>query len=595
MLLIFLALVLIASFALVGCSGEVENDDTEAVDVGEDDSTDDPVGAEKVYRFADSYDVNSLNPHSQEESLIADISMFTDSGLYRRVPSEDGESSKIVGDIAVGDPYLADDDGYVWHIDLREDAVWHNGEPINADTFIYSFKMLIDPNLVNALGSFLYDYYITIENAKDYFMQNAEGAEPVDWEDVGINKVDDYTLEIITDELYTAEHVKLHFILRSMYPVYEEYYEAGMNDSRTSTTYGTTLDNYMGSGAYIFEEWNQDASRKYVKNPDHWMADLFNYDKIEARVVPDSNARVQLFENGEIDILDVSSSLLEKYRDDPRLREYLSLSCVHIDINSLNTEKPILGTLNFRKAMFYAIDRETIGELVGALPSSYYINHQAGGIPEEGILYRDTPEAKANVLENYGYDPELAKEYFDAALEEVNESSVSIEYMLSDTSETSKLIAEFLQEELPKVFGEDKFELTMRFVPSSNFTAMKDWQSDPNSFDIASGGWSSSLSRLYPYTAYQYFRSAYSSRPNSYVTDRFDEAYTELQKEEYRVNPQLMVEKTAELEKIFEEDVINVPVIQEYSYTMYSDRVKLPVKEYVPGLGFGTVYGDISE
>ncbi len=75
--------------------------------------------------------------------------------LYRKVPNEDGTAAIIIPDLAAKEPYLVDDDGYVWRIELREDAKWQNGDPINADTFIYSFKMLLDPNLVNSLASML--------------------------------------------------------------------------------------------------------------------------------------------------------------------------------------------------------------------------------------------------------------------------------------------------------------------------------------------------------------------------------------------------------------------------------------------------------
>ena len=34
-------------------------------------------------------------------------------------------------------------DGTVWRISIREDAKWENGEPINADSFIYSWKMCL--------------------------------------------------------------------------------------------------------------------------------------------------------------------------------------------------------------------------------------------------------------------------------------------------------------------------------------------------------------------------------------------------------------------------------------------------------------------
>ena len=95
----------------------------------------------KIFRFSDTYDVKSLNGHNDVDTLVHDILLYTHSALYRRVPTEDGKAAIYVGDIADGDPVLMDE-GYVWRIKLREEAKWHNGEPINADTIIYSFKML---------------------------------------------------------------------------------------------------------------------------------------------------------------------------------------------------------------------------------------------------------------------------------------------------------------------------------------------------------------------------------------------------------------------------------------------------------------------
>lgn len=593
-LVLFIAVLLMFSLALVACSEPAATppaSETPGEETPETPNVEEPA-KEKVYRFADSADVTSLNPHNQVDTLIGDIQAFTDSLLYRKIPTNNGASWEYVGDIAAGEPYLADDDGYVWHIDIRKDAKWENGDPINAHTFEYSYKMLLDPNLVNALASFMYDYYITVENAYEYFAQNQEGMEKVEWEDVGIKAVDDYTLEIRTDELYTGDLVMEHLMLRSMYPVYEPYYEAGMNEGRTATTYGATLEQFMGCGPYHFDSWVPDASRTYSKNPDHWMAEYFNFDKIDVRVVPEANARIQMFENGEIDVMGISASALDIYRDDPRLQKYSSLYAYHIDINSLNTENPILQTLNFRRALNYGVNREVIADMLDYIPSAYYINHQAGA-PGRNMAYRDTPEAQAWLPDNYGYDPEQAKEYFDAALAEVGESSATIEFMISDTSQNSKLIAEYLQAELPKIFGEDKFKLEIRFVPSANFSAIKDWKADPNSFEIASGGWASSLSRIYPYTAYQWFRESYASKPNSYTTERFEKAYAELNTEEMRMNPELMIQKTAELEQIFWEDVINVPIYQEYGYTMYQDWFVPACPDYIAGFGFGNMFGDV--
>ena len=172
-----------------------------------------------------------------------------------------------------------------WEFKIREEAKWHNGDPINADTLVYSYKMQIDPVLVNKMANFLYDYSITIVNGEAYF--NGE----CDWEDVGIKKIDDYTMQIITVGEPTLNDFCSHFTDRSCYPVHEATYEAGMNADRTETTFGTDLDSYVGCGPYFFDSWTRDSVQVYKKNPDHWLADYFNYDEVQVRIVPEMNAR----------------------------------------------------------------------------------------------------------------------------------------------------------------------------------------------------------------------------------------------------------------------------------------------------------------
>ena len=75
----------------------------------------------------------------------------------------------------------------------------------------------------------------------------------------------------------------------------------------------------------------------------------------------------------------------------------------------------------------------------------------------------------------------------------------------------------------------------------------------------------------------------------------FDRQFAACQEEEVRLNPELMVKMTAELEALYLRDVINVPLYDTVSYTMYSERMVLPCSEYIPGFGFGTMFADIVE
>ena len=56
-----------------------------------------------------------------------------------------------------------------------------------------------------------------------------------------------------------------------------------------------------------------------------------------------------------------------------------------------------------------------------------------------------------------------------------------------------------------------------------------------------------------------------------------------------------MLDATAELEKTYLEKVIHIPMVQDVNYEMFSDRLVLPVNTYIPGFGWGTMYGDIAE
>ena len=56
-----------------------------------------------------------------------------------------------------------------------------------------------------------------------------------------------------------------------------------------------------------------------------------------------------------------------------------------------------------------------------------------------------------------------------------------------------------------------------------------------------------------------------------------------------------LLEETAKLEKIYLDKVIQIPMVQAVSYTLISDRLELPVDEYVPGFGWGIIYADIVE
>ena len=61
--------------------------------------------------------------------------------------------------------------GYAYTIELNPDAEWEDGTPINADTYVYSMKQLLDPKLLNYRATDYFSGALCIAGAADYYYQ----------------------------------------------------------------------------------------------------------------------------------------------------------------------------------------------------------------------------------------------------------------------------------------------------------------------------------------------------------------------------------------------------------------------------------------
>ena len=551
--------------------------------------------AEKTVHLYMASDTPTLNQHNSVETSLDTPISYCGATLYRAVADETRLNYEYIGEIASDLPKQIDD--LTWEIPLRPEAKWANGDPINADTVMYSFKMLLDPNLANQMADFLSDFSITILNAKEYSKQTSDA--PVAWEDVGIKKIDDYTIQIVTTSPVTQKDVCSHFTTRAVAMVYEPLYEQGMNETRTSTTYGSVPEMWMSAGPYKLDSWVHDSVQTYVRNENYWLPEYFHYDSVDVRVIRDMNARVELWEQGALDTLSPDINTIETYIDDPRLVEFSSITVFHIDVNCKNPENPLTASLNYRKALYHAMNREVIAKSIFGYqqPSGVYVNGQAGMF--SGQIYRDSDAGKAVVerVESWGpagYNPELAREYLKKAYEEcgVPEDTVITLIMAFDESDLAwKATAEYLMEEFPVIF-EGKINLAITTYAGISTTAFKE---TTDVWDLSPNDWSRSASRTYPYSCFYYYRRAYESHPNNYFDDEFEAQYDVCDSDEVKADYARMLEETAKLENIYLDKVIQIPMVQEISYQMFADRLELPVDTYVPGFGWGVIYGDIAE
>lgn len=244
-----------------------------------------------IFRNYITGEIETLNAHMWSSSNAGTMISMTTMVLYQQLPSEDRKSFYLSGEFAESEPKQVDAEGLKWEIKLRENCVWDNGDKMDVNDVIYSFKMCLDPLLVNSRASQLASDYITIKNATPYYLQGSDNT--VAWEDVGIYAVSDYVLGIELDAPVTAADIMSHFNYSWTCMVHEPTYEAGMSSDRTTTTYGSTVEKFMSCGRFIVTDWINGSVMNFKRN-DNYFNDSIMLEGYQYKMLADSNTALEL-------------------------------------------------------------------------------------------------------------------------------------------------------------------------------------------------------------------------------------------------------------------------------------------------------------
>ena len=149
-------------------------------------------------------EVATIDPHLNTANIGTVYIRHFFEGLMKK--DKDG---KIIPGIA--ERYEMSDDGLVYTFYLRTNAKWSDGKNFTADDFLYSYRRFVDPKTAAPYGHLMKP----IKNA----LKITKGEIPA--EELGIKKIDDYTLEI------TLENPTAYFLeLADMYlPVRKDIIE----------------------------------------------------------------------------------------------------------------------------------------------------------------------------------------------------------------------------------------------------------------------------------------------------------------------------------------------------------------------------------
>ncbi len=455
-------------------------------------------------------------------------------------------------------------DGLTYTFHLR-DSKWSDGVPVKAQDFEYSVLRLLDPKTAAGYAEVMGFY---IKNAEKFY-----NGEVTDKSQVGVKATDDKTL-VITLENPTGYFLRLLGFVCFL-PSREDLV------TKFGESYAAEPDKIAYNGPYVVKEWKHEETVVLAKNPDFWDKDKIKMDIIECPIITDSKTALNMFEAGDLDFSSIPAELLDSYIQSGKAKMMPNggLFWLQFNYSSKNNGK-VLGNVNFRKAVAYAIDRDALVKAVvkrGA-PATRYVPDNIMGVDDKYAA--ENPLAALPIKA----DPAKAKEYFDIALKELNMTAdkfPTIKLLGADTSETRKY-CEALQDMLLKNLG-IKVELVN--VPSKQrLQAVKD-----RDYEIVYANWFPDFDDPMTYLDIWITKGGFNR--SDYTNPKYD---TLIKEAKAATDEKVRQQKMFEVEKIALEDMIVVPTHWGANAAVQSDRLVNFVRSLV-GADPDLTFVDIKE
>ena len=223
---------------------------------------------------------------------------------------------------AIAESWTQSEDGKTWTFNIRKDSKWSNGESITAKDFEYSFKRTLNPDTASQYGYLFND----IVGAEDYNGGKVDNAD-----NVGVKAIDDYTFEVTLNR--RVNYFDKLMVFPIFYPQSEEFVNANKD------TYGANKDSVLCNGPFVLSEWKMEDAFTLSKNEKYRDKDSINLDNIYYKISKDSNTTVNLYEDDQVDRVEVSSEFAEKYKDSKELVKIQEPAVSFIMLNVGGAEK----------------------------------------------------------------------------------------------------------------------------------------------------------------------------------------------------------------------------------------------------------------
>jgi len=271
------------------------------------------------------------------------------------------------------DPQLAEswevnEDGTEYTFYLREDVVFHNGEPFNAEAVVFNWERVV-------AAEFEYSYHWEVASS--------------------VEAIDEYTVKATLPD---PDALFLGTVADNWTMIPPGYFEEVGQDGFDAHP--------MGTGPFKFVEWVKGDHITMEANLDYWRG-APKIETVSFRPIPESATRVAAVQTGEVDIVtrlsaEEAQSLLGA--EDVKIIKYPVARVYYIAFNNLTTglDQPTMDA-KVRQALNYAVDVDLI------------IDALFDGFAEPATGYVVAGELGYGNVEPFGYDPDKALSLLEEA------------------------------------------------------------------------------------------------------------------------------------------------------------------------------------
>lgn len=495
---------------------------------------------EYTYRAALAQNPTTFQHWLYDDSTSADvIGMFLDS-LYTYKFNEDKTGYAVVPSMASDypqpqnpEPINGKEAATTWRIPVRNDLVWTyhpntdtssfpaGHEIIDANDFVDTFKYALEQEWFRAIsggGDFL-NAATEIKGARDF----VDGE--VAWDQVGIKLVDNNTFELEFVNPQSEWSVRYFLSSWVLTPVNFDLYNTLWNTDHTVNSYGTTPETTAYNGPFYMDYYEADSIVRYVKNPNFHDKDEIFFTHYTYAVIEDAEVRFQEFIGGKLESAALPTAKYENFKNHPGLKRLPGATTFRIMINGLGTvenqraqfpdgtwvPEPILANQNFKKAMYFAIDRKTLAyDVLKTSESQMYLFTDAYLVDAEtGVPFRNTPQA-GTVSEGLspttdGYNADLAAAYWRSAIDALvadgtytpgtadNWTVINMNLRIFSGSQAQALFGEFIKDSFESIFIDEQRHIKVEITPEpTEFPSIYYDYMMVGEFDLSVGGISGS-------------------------------------------------------------------------------------------------------